>query len=165
MRCEPMQIVDELKNAVQNMGCCATIKYSVQYSGRRRGDCVMDNQSTLNEIKAALPEFDFEAALKICMGDEDFYLELFQDFSELPIEEELVKYITESDAKNYCIRIHGFKNNAYSVGAKQLGDLAYEMEKRTKQGSFDGVLQMQTELLGEYKRICAVYAGIMGTEP
>ena len=127
------------------------------------GECGMENGTVFEKIKAAFPEFDYEAALKTCMGDEEFYLELFQDFSRLPIREELEKYFSASDDKNYCIRIHGFKNNSYSVGAKELGNLAYEMEKVTKQGSFDGIAQMQKELLDEYDRICAVYGEITGT--
>jgi len=95
------------------------------------------------------------------MGDEEFYLELFQDFSRLPIREELEKYFSASDDKNYCIRIHGFKNNSYSVGAKELGNLAYEMEKITKQGSFDGIESMQKELLDEYNRICTTYREVI----
>ena len=127
------------------------------------GACGMENGTVFEKIKAAFPEFDYEAALKTCMGDEEFYLELFQDFSRLPIREELEKYFSASDDKNYCIRIHGFKNNSYSVGAKELGNLAYEMEKITKQGSFDGIAQMQKELLDEYDRICTAYGEITGT--
>lgn len=120
----------------------------------------MGNASVFEKIKAALPELDYEAALKTCMQDEAFYLELLQDFSELPIKEELTKYYGESDHKNYCIRIHGFKNNAYSVGARELGDLAYAMEQMTREELPDEISDMQKILFEEYDRICGIYREI-----
>ena len=78
----------------------------------------------------------------------------------LPIKEELLRYIQEGDYKNYCIRIHGFKNNAYSVGAKKLGDLAYEMEKITKEWISDRQNELekkQEELFEQYDRIREEY--------
>lgn len=81
----------------------------------------------------------------------------FEDFVKLPIKEELASYFKEGDYKNYCIRVHGFKNNAYSVGAKALGDLAYEMEKRTLEGLPEEIEELQSRLFEQYDRICLQY--------
>ena len=128
------------------------------------GEESMESKAVFEQIKAALPEFDYESAMKTCMEDEEFYLELFRDFSELPIRKELQKYLEANDVKNYCIRIHGFKNNLYSIGARKLGDFAYEMEKITKQDSFEGILQMQEKLLEAYGEICTIYEEIVRGE-
>lgn len=128
------------------------------------GEESMESKTVFEQIKAALPEFDYESAMKTCMEDEEFYLELFRDFSELPIRKELQKYLEANDVKNYCIRIHGFKNNLYSIGARKLGDFAYEMEKITKQDSFEGILQMQEKLLEAYGEICTIYEEIVRGE-
>lgn len=74
-------------------------------------------------------------------------LELLQDFTELPIREELTEWLKGNDYNNYCIRIHGFKNNAYSVGAKELGDFAFAMEKSTREGFPENVEELQETLL------------------
>ena len=113
------------------------------------------------KIKEALPELDYAAALKTCMEDEEFYLELFEDFTKLPIREELRKYFEEADYKNYCIRIHGFKNNSYSIGARELGDLAYAMEQLTRETIPEEIEDMQKALLEEYDRICGIYSAII----
>ena len=82
--------------------------------------------------------------------------ELFKDFCELKIKEELLKYSQQSDYKNYCIRIHGFKNTAYSIGAKALGDLAYEMEKLSREGLPDELKELQRQLFEQYDRLTSV---------
>ena len=128
---------------------------------KTESDTGMDGTSVFEKIKEALPEFDYASALKTCMEDEEFYLELFQDFSVLPIREELARYLAEGDYKNYCIRIHGFKNNAYSIGARKLGDLAYAMEQLTRKTIPEEIEVMQKALLEEYDRICGIYSAII----
>lgn len=113
-----------------------------------------------NAVCAQLPELDYKMGLSTCMGDADFYLELLNDFSELPIKDELERFFKEEDAHNYCIKVHGFKNNAYSVGAREIGDLAYELEKITKTGSFDGALEVQTHMFELYDSVCRRYSDI-----
>ena len=108
-------------------------------------------------ICTELPKLNYEMGMSTCMGDTDFYMELLKDFTELPIREELNRFLEEEDAKNYCIRVHGFKNNAYSVGAKEIGDLAYELEKITKMGAFQGVSELQVHMLELYESVCVRY--------
>lgn len=110
-----------------------------------------------SELQKALPEFNFETALAICSGDKEFYLELVSDFTKLSIKEELTKYLNEGNYGDYCIRIHGFKNNAYSIGAKEVGDLAFEMEKHTREGFAEGICDLQEKLFEKYDRICLQY--------
>lgn len=120
-------------------------------------DVIEANDTMMERIKAVLPELDYETALKNCVNDEELFLELLQDFSELGIKEELIQFLEEEDFKNYCIRVHGFKNNAYTVGAKELGNLAFEMEQMTKSGMTDGIADKQKVLFAEYDRICEAY--------
>ncbi len=108
-------------------------------------------------IRTKLAELDFGMGLATCAGDEDFYLELLCDFTQLPIKGELQRFLDEKDAKNYCIRVHGFKNNAYSIGAKTIGDLAYELEKITKEDSFEKVEQLQEHMFALYDSVCQRY--------
>lgn len=108
-------------------------------------------------IRINLPELNYEMGLSTCMGDEDFYLELLKDFTELPVREELNRFLNEADAKNYCIRVHGFKNNAYSVGAKEIGDMAYELEKITKNDTFDNVPELHARMFELYDSVCRRY--------
>ncbi len=114
-------------------------------------------EPTFSELRKRLPEIDYGAGLTLCGGDEAFYMELFDVFTKLPVKTELCKFYEEKDYKNYSICIHGFKNNAYSVGARELGDLAYEMEQMTRECMPEEILKKQEALLAQYDRICRVY--------
>ena len=117
-------------------------------------------KAILEQLRVQLPEVDFDAGISSCVGDEEFYLEILNDFSELPILEELNRFMNENDAHNYCIRIHGFKNNAYTIGAKALGDLAFEMEKISKVELTEELKEKQKQLTEWYHKICLAYQNV-----
>ncbi len=121
-------------------------------------------EGVLDKLRGKLPTLNFAAGLTTCCNDEDFYLELLKDFVHLPIKEELTGYLDKGDYKNYCIRIHGFKNNAYSVGAVNIGDMAYEMEKLTKGEIPDSIKEMQDRLFEQYDYICTQYRDAIQSE-
>ena len=127
-------------------------------------ECIEEQKKKRNadDVWDKIPEINFEMGMTTCSGDKEFYFELLQDFTELPIREELNEWLKGQDVKNYCIRIHAFKNNAYSVGARELGDLAYEIEKRTTEKFPEDIEEMQERLLLQYDSICRKYRAIMG---
>lgn len=114
----------------------------------------------LYRLEENLPELDVQAALSCCGGAKEFYVELLSDFLNLPIKEELREYLEKEDCKGYHVRIHGFKNSAYLVGAMELGDLAYEMEQKTKQEFANGAEEMQQHFEQQYDRICQKFVEI-----
>lgn len=120
-----------------------------------------DDEVDFEQVKEAFPEFNYEKALSLCNGEECFYLELLRDFTELTIKTELEGYVETQDSENYSIRIHGFKNNAYSVGADKLGDLAYKMEQESKDGITEALIKKQEELFGMYAQICETYRSLL----
>ena len=111
--------------------------------------------SEMERLRERFPELDFEKGIANCGGEEEFYLEIFNDFTELKIKSQLEGYLERMDYKNYCIAIHGFKNNAYSVGATALGDLAYEMEKMTRESMPENIGEYQKKLFEQYDRYCS----------
>ena len=121
-----------------------------------------EQKNMMESLRESLTEIDFDSGLATCSGDEKFYLELLHDFTHLPIREELAEYFHDNDNKNYCIRIHGFKNNAYSVGAIKLGDLAYEMEKISKEGLTDKLAELENDFIRQFSLICSKYHEIAG---
>ena len=117
--------------------------------------------SVIERLAKEIPQLDIAAGMRTSSGDEAFYLELLQDFAQLSIKEELKNYQNCQDFKNYCIRIHGFKNNAYSVGLQEQGNLAYEMEQLTREAFSGKVSDLQTELFQKYDEFCAAFHKII----
>ena len=116
-----------------------------------------EDLSIPEEIKKLVPELNISAGMATSCGDEEFYLEILGDFVNLPIKKELQQYWEQSDHHNYCIRIHGFKNNAYSVGLREQGDIAYDMERLTREGFSEEVSVLQKQLFEKYDAFCAAY--------
>lgn len=133
-------------------------KEEEKMAGESKGS--MTGETFIAQLKKRLPELDYGTGLMLCGGEEEFFVELFGEFINLPIKGELIKFMEEDDFKNYCIRIHGFKNNAYSVGAKELGDLAYEMEQMTRERFPEELGEKQQLLFEQYDRICEIYRGL-----
>lgn len=121
-------------------------------------------EKQFSKLKEALPEMNFETGLVTASGELEFYMEIFEDFVNLPIKEELEKFAREKDYHNYCIRIHGFKSSCYSMGAERMGDLAYEMEKGSSDGFADDLEDMQKRLFEQYNRVCFCYREIVGSK-
>lgn len=111
----------------------------------------------IDALRSKLPEINIEKGLVSCGEDEEFYLELFKDYTELSVKEELTGFLRSGDHNNYCIRIHGFKSSSYSLGATEIGDLAYEMEKLTRDGLPDEIEGLQNQLFEKYDNICRGY--------
>ena len=116
---------------------------------------IPETGTLLERLHKALPEIDTNMGLSICSGDTAFYKELLQDFVVLPIKTELSNFQANQDAANYCIRVHGFKNNAYSIGAKRLGDLAYQLEQLSRNNDLSSIPDLQTQLFAQYDHICS----------
>ncbi len=114
----------------------------------------LKEESEMDVLRNKFPEIDFEKGLANCGGEEEFYLEIFDDYTHLPIKRELEELLAKGDFKNYCVAIHGFKSNSYAIGAKALGDLAFEMEKMTREGMPDNLAEYQEKLFEQYDRYC-----------
>ena len=106
------------------------------------------------------PEIDIEAGMKYCGGDKGLYTELWKEFTRLTVFDQLTQCLENDDYKGYCALIHGFKNNAYSVGAKTLGDMAYEMEKMTRNSLPPEIGSRQQRLYVLYQKICGMTPAI-----
>lgn len=125
---------------------------------------LLEGADRLDALRKALPQVDIKAGLAVCGGDASFYLEMFGDFTKLPIRGQLTKCLLTDDHKNYSIRVHGFKSNARYIGAAALGELAFEMERLTKEGFPENIYELQDGLFEQYDELCSGYCMVMGIE-
>ena len=121
------------------------------------GKAEQSGKVSLANLKECLPEIEYKTGVMFCAGDEEFYLEMFDVFTKLTIKQVLTECREKGDYQNYCIHVHGFKNNAYSVGAKEIGDRAYELEMCTKEGFPDNIEELHDGLMRLYDTVCSEY--------
>lgn len=89
-----------------------------------------------------------ENGLSHAKGDAEMYLELVRMFiREREKQEELNRFRSEQNMKDYAIRVHGLKGNARTLGAEQLADMAFEHEKQSKAGNVEYVNKHFEKLL------------------
>ena len=74
---------------------------------------------------------DPDAGLQFLNDDEDLYRAVLQEFArdEIGKSGDLQRYFMERDWKNYEIIVHALKNTAKTIGAMELSDMAFELEK------------------------------------
>ncbi len=121
-------------------------------------------ETALRAFAESCEGLHIERGMTTAGGDEAFYLELLSDFVQMSIREELTGYFRKQDAGNYGIKIHGFKNNAYSIGFMELGDMSYELEKLTNAGWSEEIAPLQERLLDMYEEICGKYNEVMSKQ-
>jgi len=99
--------------------------------------------------------FDVDSAMALCIGSEEIYQEVLETAldegtKKLPFIRECVE---KEDYDRYCIEVHGLKNAAKQIGAKQLSELAFEQEKAAKVGEYDAVKESYEAMLAAYQGV------------
>lgn len=113
-----------------------------------------DAEKMLQLLAQKIPQLDQKTAIGECGQTPELYLELLSDFIDMPIKEELDAFLQNGDQKGYHVRIHGFKNSAYMVGALDLCNLAAELEKKSAKGLPDEINDLQMQFNEQFDRIC-----------
>lgn len=152
-------IVDKLNKMVMTHLPADLIKVSGQSQADDK-PMLKSAAEAIEEFNKLLPEIDVKKGLTFCADDKDFYVECLGDFYSLTIKADLNSAMEEKDYNRYCVYVHGFKNNAYTIGATELGDLALDMEMLVKEGQLETIPDKQNELFSRYDRICKVYEEI-----
>ena len=97
--------------------------------------------------------FDVDAAMELCIDDEDIYKEVLEAFLEEG-REKLVLFdelMANNDMDRYIIEVHGLKNAAKQVGAEKLSEEAKDSELSGKAGKIDYIKEKYPMLLNLYK--------------
>ena len=79
--------------------------------------------------------------LKYMGGSRVLYKKILQDFRDVLVEKEdqLKKMLEKEDVGGYAIIVHALKGNARNIGADELAEEAFELEKKSKAGNLEEV--------------------------
>lgn len=97
--------------------------------------------------------FDYEAALELCIGEEDILKEVLETAIEegqekIPLMNDLM---TAGDFDRYIIEAHGLKNAAKQFGAMELSEMAKASELNGKAGDFEFLKNNHEALMAKYQ--------------
>ncbi len=100
-----------------------------------------DNEAGLNEEKLTDMGINAANGLKYMGGSRSLYEKVLRDFREIlhEKEEQLKSMLAKEDVSGYAIIVHALKGNARNVGADELAEEAFELEKKSKAGKLEEV--------------------------
>ncbi|MDE7247097.1 MAG: response regulator, partial [Lachnospiraceae bacterium] len=95
----------------------------------------------IRESQLYLMGFNLRNGLRYMGGDKALYGKVLHDFHSILQEKEtaLQDFLQKGDMPGYTIIVHSLKGNARSVGADDLADEAFELEKMAKAGQLEDV--------------------------
>ena len=127
-------------------------------------------QDLIREAKTDEPEMDhyvaktgyesylqygisIENGLSLAKNDKEMYLDLLTIFlRDRRKQDEMRRFLSERNGKDYAIWVHGLKGNARTIGADKLADMAFEHEKQTKAGNIEYAAEHWEELLSVWDK-------------
>lgn len=100
-----------------------------------------ESELGIRESQLYLIGFNLRNGLKYMGGDKALYGKVLHDFHLILQEKEeaLKDFLKKGDMPGYTIIVHSLKGNARNVGADDLADEAFELEKMAKAGQIEDV--------------------------
>ncbi|MCR4586131.1 MAG: response regulator [Lachnospiraceae bacterium] len=108
---------------------------------------------SLEERLDRLEGLDIDTGIKNCGGKKDTYIELLRTYSGSNLAYLLDEFYEKEDMENYAITAHSIKGASLSVGATDIADMAYSLERAAKRGDINYIWDHHEELTEEYKKI------------
>lgn len=100
-----------------------------------------ESLKAINEERLIDMGINAAQGLKYMGGSRFLYEQVLRDFREILLEkeEQLKSMLSKGDVSGYAIIVHALKGNARNIGADELADEAFELEKKSKAGSLEEV--------------------------
>ena len=102
---------------------------------------------------ARLDGIDTQTGIKNCAGNVNAYFELLRTYSGSNLATLLQQFYEAEDMENYAITAHSIKGASLSVGATDVADMAYSLERAGKRGDITYIWDHHEDLMEEYTKI------------
>ena len=114
-----------------------------------------DGELEFLESQLYVMGFNIRNGLRYMGGDRALYGKVLHDFHLILQEKEtaLQDFLQKGDMPGYAIIVHSLKGNARNVGADDLADEAFELEKMSKAGQLEDVTVRSPILFGMMSRM------------
>ena len=118
----------------------------------------MDNFSNTEQI-------DAEQALQFCMNEE-LLLSTVSDFVDAAedMPDLIEQYVSEGDTENYTIKVHALKSSSRMIGARELSELAAELEACGDAKDTAAIEAKTPALLEMYRKLRSDLKEVLGRE-
>ena len=124
------------------------------------------NSLTKEEILDRLDGVDTAAGIKNCAGSIDVYFDLLRTYSTSNLAHNLDQFFEKEDLANYAVTAHSIKGASRNIGAHDIADKAYSLERAGNRGDITYIWDNHQELVDEYvaliKLLKKIFFGNLG---
>ena len=101
-----------------------------------------------------IPGIDTDVAIKNC-GSEELFVEILGDVYKLMDEKcNLVEtYLAQKNIPNYTSQVHALKTNCRMIGAMDLGEDFFTLEKLGKENNLEQIEKLTPDILKAFKAL------------
>lgn len=100
-------------------------------------------------------ELNVKEGLEYAMDSEEFYIEVLETYMEETRDEisQMDQYVADGNMEEYATLVHAVKSGSRLIGAMSLGDEAYELELKSKEGNIEYVRSNHDHLKEHVKAV------------
>ena len=111
-----------------------------------------DTENSLKKLLSSVNNLDYSKAMTLCGEDEGILLSVIQIYvkSFNNIMDRIKTAYETKDLQSYGIEVHGVKSSSRSIGNDVLGEIAYALELKAKDGDLQFVEEHHDEFVKMY---------------
>ena len=110
------------------------------------------DESGISQIQLLkkLEGLDVKIGLTYCMNEEDFYVEMLQEYIKADKLSDMKQFFAAEDWRNYRTTVHALKSTSLTIGAAHLSERAKALEMAAKDGDVGYIRSHHNDTLEEY---------------
>ena len=122
----------------------------------RREAQVPWNKLPQEELLERFEGIDTTTGIRNCAGNIDGYIELLKTYASSNLINLLNDFYEKEDMDNYAVTAHSIKGASQSVGALDVADMAYGLERAAKRGDITYIWDHHEEMTTTYSNILSM---------
>lgn len=102
-----------------------------------------------------IPNVDVKAGLELCGGNPDAYIAVIKTFMETARESilRIENFAQNRNYKDYVTEVHGLKSSSLAIGAKELSEMARQLEAAGREEDYKKIMYDTPTLIAKYTDI------------
>jgi CheY-like chemotaxis protein len=115
-----------------------------------------------NQMERLAGLLDTATGLQYCMGSEEFYLEMIQEYLDNDKSSDMSTFFEQENWENYRITVHALKSTSLTIGAADLSEQAKQLEMAAKEEDYGYIRTHHAEVLEAYRKLCGELQPVVG---
>lgn len=120
---------------------------------KRASENIDYSRMSANEILEHLEGIDVRSGIKNCADSVNVYLDLLRTYATGNLSHALQNFYEKEDLANYAVTAHSIKGASKNIGATDIADRAYSLERAGNRGDINYIWDNHDDFVEEYERL------------